>query len=92
MHFEFKRVRLFNYLVIDHILFEAREETFDDEPIFLLDDLPDGLGSEDMFVLLDHGDQSLYLFLILFSDLFIAFDLEVETLGLVDPIGAFGPC
>jgi hypothetical protein len=70
---------------------EQPEELLENELVLLLDDLADGLGSELKFVLLDHADQALNLFLVLLPNLLIAFDLELQAFGLVDPVDPLAP-
>lgn len=48
-------MRLFFFFVGDQVVLEEREEALEDEFVFLLDDLSDGLGSERVFVLFYHG-------------------------------------
>jgi hypothetical protein len=68
---------LFFFFVRDQVVLEEREEALEDEFVFLLDDLSDGLGRERVFVLFYHGDQSLDLLLVLFPDLLVAFELKL---------------
>lgn len=77
MYLEKDGMGLFFFFVRDQVVLEEREEALEDEFVFLLDDLSDGLGRERVFVLFYHGDQSLDLLLVLFPDLLVAFELKL---------------
>lgn len=70
---------------------EHPEQPLEDEAVLVVDDLADGLGSERVLVALDHLDQPLDLLLVLLADLLVGLDLELEALGLVDPVDALAP-
>lgn len=84
-------MRLFLFFMGDETVLEEREQSFEDEPVFLFDDFANGLGSERVLGLFEHGNQSFDLPFVFISDLLIALNLEVQTLGVVYPIDAFPP-
>jgi hypothetical protein len=57
----------------------------------MFNDLSNSLGSEWTLVSLYHFYQSLHLLLVFLSNFFVAFDLELQTFGLVNPIDPFAP-
>lgn len=84
-------MRLFLFFMGDETVRAEREESFEDESVFLFYDFPNGLGSERVLGLFEHGHQSFDLPFVFISDLLIALNLEVKTLRVVYPIDAFPP-
>lgn len=73
------------------MILEESEESFEDELVFLFDDISDGSGCEQVFCFFEHDDQSFYLFLILFSDFFVGLDFELQAFCVIDPVDSFAP-
>lgn len=67
------------------------EKFLQNKTVLLLDHLPNGARSEALLVLSDHVDQSFHLLLVFLANLLIAFDLKLQTLGVVDPIDPLPP-
>lgn len=58
----------------------------------MFDDLTYGFGSQQMLVSFDHFNQSFHLLFIFLPNLFIAFDLKLQTFGMINPINTLPPC
>ena len=84
-------MRLKIFLKIDHIILEHNEEFFQDKSVFMLNDIPDLFSSELILIFFDHRHKSFHLLCILFSNILIAFELEIKTFSLVGPIDSFTP-
>lgn len=79
------------FLVFDLTLLKQTKEFLEYKSILLIYGLPDGFGSKLILILLDHTYQSLHLFLVFLPNLFITFDLKLQTLGVIDPVDPLGP-
>jgi len=67
------------------------EKLLQNKTVLLLDHLANGACSEALLVLSDHVNQSLHLLLVFLANFLIAFDLKLQTLGVVDPIDPLPP-
>jgi hypothetical protein len=67
------------------------KESLEHKLIFLLNNVTDGLGREQMLILLNHFDQPFDLFFVGLPHFLVAFYFELQTTRLINPIGALPP-
>jgi len=75
----------------DAAALQFSEESFQHKRIFLLNDIADGFGSEEMLIPLDHAYQSLYLLFVFLTNLLVAFYFKLKTACLVNPVRPLTP-